>query len=84
MNIVRKTSTGMLFTGTESNGVFRSSNEGALWTACNNGLLAQGVRDIALASDGSLFTANSQNVYRSTDDGGSWQKCNSLSSDLIL
>ncbi len=84
VNIVRKTSSGVLFTGTESNGIFRSSNEGALWTACNNGLLAQGVRDIVLASDGSLFTANSSNVFRSTDDGGSWQKCNTLTRSWAL
>jgi photosystem II stability/assembly factor-like uncharacterized protein len=82
--IVRKASNGYLFTGTENDGVYRSSNEGALWTACSNGLLAHGVRDLVLASDGSLYTAQSSNVYRSVDDGASWQPCNTKTGTYAL
>ncbi|MFZ1728949.1 MAG: T9SS type A sorting domain-containing protein [Bacteroidota bacterium] len=75
---VRKPSTGYLFVGTANNGVFRSSNEGVLWTGCSTGLPVQGVRDLALASDGSLYTATNTTVYRSDNDGASWLRCNTL------
>ena len=77
--LVRKVSNGYLFVGTWNSGVFRSSNEGVVWTGCSNGLTLQGSRELALAPDGSLFTSTSTDVYRSADDGSSWQKCNTLS-----
>jgi photosystem II stability/assembly factor-like uncharacterized protein len=75
--LLRKPSNGYLFSGTVNGGVFRSSNEGAIWTPC--GSSPQVLRDIALSPDGSIFTATTSDVYRSADDGASWQKCNTLS-----
>jgi hypothetical protein len=70
-----------LFAGTQG-GIFISTDDGANWSARNNGLTeGKFVNDFvyALAQVGSaLFAGTSPNgVYRSDDNGGSWGKVNS-------
>ena len=62
-----------IYAGTNYGGLFRSTNEGASWTACNNGLTALNIT--ALSTDNeTVYIGNGTNgLYRSTDDGQSWQ-----------
>ena len=76
VNLVRSPSSGALFAGSENSGVFRSSNDGAQWTLCNNS--PQSLRDIAIAPDGAVYAANASAVYRSGNDGASWSACATL------
>jgi hypothetical protein len=60
-----------LFAGTDGDGVYRSTNNGASWDSSNAGLGSNYVT--ALAVVGSyIFAGGTAGVYRSTDNGGSW------------
>jgi len=66
-----------LFTLTESNGVFRSSDNGANWVAVNNGLPLVNNRSI-IAKGTSIFVGSTTDgVYRSTNNGDNWTAVNS-------
>ena len=74
-------SDGKIFAATER-GVYRSTNEGASWTALTNGI-TQGIME-AITSSGSKIFVSSTNytlftgfgVYMSTDYGDSWTTAN--------
>src|SRR2546422_307177 len=51
-------------------GVFRSTDDGASWTAANNVLAGTAVVALAVSAT-SLFAGTSGGVFRSTDDGAS-------------
>jgi len=59
-----------LFTGTMG-GVFRSTDEGASWTAANSGLPGNPVNALAVKGT-SLFAGTDNGPFRSTDNGASW------------
>jgi hypothetical protein len=58
------------------NGVFRTTNNGAIWTAVNNGLTDTDIS--ALVSHGSSIFAgtDSGGVFVSTDNANHWKPCN--------
>jgi len=62
-----------LFAGTQSNGVFISTNKGKSWAPVNNGL-PPNANVLSLAvSDSSIFAGTFSNgVFRSTNNGGNW------------
>jgi len=62
---------GIVFAGTQGSGVFRSTNNGANWTAVNNGLTGLNVRALALSGT-YLFAGTADGVYRSSDSGANW------------
>jgi hypothetical protein len=64
-----------IFAGTESNGVFLSTNNGASWTAANTGLTNLNVAALAV-SGANLFAGTGGGVFRSPDNGASWTAVN--------
>ncbi|MCL5738691.1 MAG: hypothetical protein M1303_08670, partial [Bacteroidetes bacterium] len=60
-----------LFAGTEDGGVFRSMNNGASWTASNNGLRATSVNAFVVSGT-NLFAGTDSGVFLSTNNGTSW------------
>jgi hypothetical protein len=78
---------------TPANGVFKSIDGGATWTAANNGLSNLCVVALAIAPTPTTLyagtvpncdiygTCTGGDVYRSTDSGGSWSALNSFPSD---
>lgn len=73
-----------IFAGTESNGIFKSSDEGLSWEKC--GLDEKSVFDIATIGT-KIFacTVLSGGIYVSTDYGSNWTaKNNGLTSTVIL
>src|SRR5947199_10735603 len=64
-----------LFAGTYFGGVFRTTNNGASWTAVNNGLTAMDVHILAVSGT-SLFAGTNGGVFRTTDNGASWTAVN--------
>ena len=61
-----------LFTLTESNGVFRSSDNGANWVAVNNGLPLVNNRSIIAKGTSIFVSSTTGGVYRSTNNGDNW------------
>ena len=64
-----------LFAGTDSNGVFLSTDRGLNWTPVNSGLTDNMVHCLA-AMDTILFAATRSGVFRSTDRGTDWTPVN--------
>ncbi len=62
-----------LFVGTQTLGIYKSTNWGVTWTAINNGLTSTAIRAIEAKGD-TLFAGGQigTGVYRSTDLGASW------------
>ncbi|WP_424987830.1 thrombospondin type 3 repeat-containing protein [Flagellimonas alvinocaridis] len=63
-----------IFTGTISNGVFRSDDNGASWEAISNGLESSNTKSIhdIVALDNEVIIGTSSGIYKSTDNGDSW------------
>lgn len=66
---------GKLFAGTQSGGVYFSTDDGMSWTP--TGLADGSVRALAADSSGRLFASTYFALYRSTDDGVTWSAVDS-------
>ena len=60
-----------LFVGTDSCGVFLSTNSGVSWTTVNTGLTSLYILSLAIA-DTNFFAATGGGFFRSTNAGASW------------
>jgi photosystem II stability/assembly factor-like uncharacterized protein len=60
-----------IFAGTDSGGVFRSTDNGTNWTAINNGLTSRYVNAL-LVTGNNLFAGTNSGVFLSTDNGSNW------------
>ena len=65
-------STSTVYAGTRSEGVFRSPDRGATWTATSSDLPPVSVNAMAVDVTGALYVANEGGLYRSRDQGASW------------
>lgn len=64
-----------LFAGTSSKGVFRSSNNGATWTAANSGL--ENATVLSFTKDNTyIYAGTDKGVFRSSNNGASWIAAN--------
>jgi len=65
-----------LFAGTAFNGVFLTTDDGATWTAVNNGLTTSDIRALAVSGTTLFAGTYGGGVFRSTDSGASWAAVN--------
>ena len=67
---------GILFTGTDAQGIYKSTDNGNIWIAANTGIENKSVH--SLLYDGSYVYAGTlgSGVYRSADMGVTWQAAN--------
>jgi photosystem II stability/assembly factor-like uncharacterized protein len=64
-----------LFAGTSSKGVYRSSDQGATWTAANSGV--ENANVLSFAKDQTyLYAGTNTGVYRSSNNGATWTVAN--------
>jgi hypothetical protein len=63
-----------LLVGT-TDGVYRSTNEGQSWTACNLGF-SEGSNDFAVVGSDIYVALTDSAVYKSSDNGNTWQAFN--------
>src|SRR5205085_7399400 len=77
VNVIRKNNN-FVYAGTESKGVFRSSDNGASWQMINNGIANDvKINDILLYGNYVFAAVSSScpgliNIYRSSNNGSSW------------
>lgn len=64
-------SSSTIYAGTAGNGIFKSTNNGASWTAAN--LPGTSVVAIAIAPDSTVYAGTRGKIYQSTDGGGTWR-----------
>jgi len=81
-NLMFDRTPGSLFVGTHD-GLFRSANAGASWTASNRGLRSWNVLALALdpAAPATLYAGTAAAIYKSSDAGQSW---NELQANLYV
>ena len=60
-----------LFAGTDTGGVFLSTNRGAIWTPVDSGLTERSIRCLA-TSGTDIFAGTGSGVFVSRDTGASW------------
>ncbi len=60
-----------IYAGTNSNGIYRSANNGQNWIAVNNGLVSNIIATLA-AINNYLFAGTGAGVYRSSNAGINW------------
>jgi hypothetical protein len=64
-------SASILFASTSYNGIFRSTDNGATWTASNTGLADTSMNTL-FVSGSTLIAGARKGIFRSTDNGGHW------------
>ncbi|HWZ84636.1 MAG TPA: hypothetical protein VN032_00450 [Thermoanaerobaculia bacterium] len=81
-NLTFDRGTGEIFAGTHD-GLFRSADHGATWTACNKGLRSWNVLSIVTdpAAPATMYAGTAAAIYKSADRGQSWTE---LRSDLYV
>src|SRR5204863_4967497 len=69
-----------LYAGTDSNGVFKTTNGGGSWTAVNTGLTNFQVTALAIdpQTPATVYAGRAACRVRSTNGGGSWSAVNSV------
>ena len=76
---------GMLFAGTQSAGVYRSTDDGLTWSPSGIGITASFIRSMAVTPSGVILAGtDTAGVFRSTDAGSSWKNSEGLAEGLIL
>jgi len=83
VNSITVSRTGTVFVGTQSGGIFKSTDKGGSWAPINSGLSDTWVNCVAITPNGYIYASTwSKGLFRSTDDGQSWAPSNSGISDL--
>jgi photosystem II stability/assembly factor-like uncharacterized protein len=81
----------IVYAGTATQGVYKSTDDGVTWVAANSGLELTQVHAL-IASGGNLLVATSgrsfvcpeaNNVFKSTDNGGTWTPTSGLSAHIV-
>ncbi|HEY5122662.1 MAG TPA: T9SS type A sorting domain-containing protein [Ignavibacteria bacterium] len=76
---------GHIFVGTDSTGIFRSTDNSVSFVQVNNGLTFRNIRSIAINSSGDIFAAAyTGGVFKSTDNGGNWAQVNTGLTNLYV
>lgn len=79
----------ILYAGTDTQGVYKSTDNGLNWIAANNGIERTSISDL-IASGGNLLAAvgakcpGSTNVFKSTDGGATWSGTTGLSERDVI
>jgi|WetSurMetagenome_2_1015567.scaffolds.fasta_scaffold27239_3 photosystem II stability/assembly factor-like uncharacterized protein len=64
-----------IFAGTDSNGVYLSTNNGESWSEINSGLTNKCVYTFAVSGN-NIFSGTADGVFLSTNNGGNWTAVN--------
>ncbi len=68
---IKINSLGHIFVATHS-GFYKSTNNGAIWSLYDNGLLSPGTFAIEVVTDSTLYVATDQGIHVTTNEGYNW------------
>lgn len=71
---IAPSNTNVLYCGTESGGLYKTTDKGLNWTMVNAGLVSGAIRGVRIhpTDPNTVYFNTSGNVYKSTDGGASW------------
>ncbi|MGB2868961.1 MAG: YCF48-related protein [Bacteroidota bacterium] len=76
---------GTIFAGTQSAGLYRSTDEGVSWSPVVTGITDPFIRSLVVTRAGTIFAGtDTAGVFRSTDAGSSWRRVTALAGGAIL
>jgi photosystem II stability/assembly factor-like uncharacterized protein len=87
VTVIYKTNN-IVYAGTDTQGIYKSTDDGLNWTAANDGIDRARISDI-IASGGNVLAAASSscsifnNVFRSTDNGATWSPTSGLGGKIV-
>src|SRR5437764_14274530 len=87
VNVIYKANN-IVYAGTDTQGMYKSTDDGLNWVAANNGIDRAFVHDI-IASGGNLLAAVSgtcsifNNIFKSTDNGTTWSPTTGLTGNIV-
>ena len=76
INTIATNSRGYIFAGTETEGVYLSTDDGETWIQVNNGLTHNRAYYIATSPKGNLFASINGLVHKSSNNGDEWVHLN--------
>jgi photosystem II stability/assembly factor-like uncharacterized protein len=87
INVIFKTNN-IVYAGTETQGVFRSTDNGSSWQAANAGIDRASISDLNFSGGNLLAAAKStcptyNNVFKSTDNGATWTGTTGLQGKVV-
>src|SRR5437870_128384 len=90
VNVIYETNS-IVYAGTETQGVYKSADNGSTWIAANSGielvtvhdLIASGGNLLVTASSRSFMCPGSNSVFKSTDNGITWSPTSGLSGKIV-
>src|SRR5204863_1633951 len=90
VNVIYETNS-IVYAGTETQGVYKSTDNGLSWVAANSGielitvhdLVASGGNLLVAASSSSFMCPSANNVFKSTDNGITWSPTSGLSGKIV-
>jgi photosystem II stability/assembly factor-like uncharacterized protein len=87
VTVIYKTNN-IVYAGTDTQGIYKSTDDGLNWVAANNNIERASISDIT-ASGGNLLAAASStcsifnNVFKSTDNGATWNPTSGLGGNIV-
>jgi len=87
VKVVYKTNN-IVYAGTDTQGIYKSTDDGLSWSAANDGIERTSISDM-IVSGGNLLAAVSSgcpsllNVFKSTDDGETWSGTTGLAGKVV-
>ena len=78
----------IVYAGTETQGVYKSTDNGSSWVPANNGIQRASISDIIASGSNLLAAAKSScpaylNVFKSTDNGATWSGTSGLAGNVV-
>ena len=71
VRVIKINSVGHIFIGT-NHGFYKSTNNGAIWSLYNNGLLSPGIFAMEVVTDSTIYVATDQGIHVTIDEGYNW------------
>jgi photosystem II stability/assembly factor-like uncharacterized protein len=88
VNVIYKTNN-IVYAGTDTQGVYKSVDNGLTWVAANKGIERTSIKDM-IASGGNLLASVAArggctlNIFKSTDGGATWSATTGLSQNVVI
>ena len=78
----------IVYTGTETQGVYKSIDNGSHWVPANTGIERASISDIIVSGPNLLAAAKSRcpiylNIFKSTDNGATWSGTSGLTGNVV-
>ena len=78
----------IVYTGTETQGVYKSIDNGSHWVPANTGIERASISDIIVSGPNLLAAAKSScpiylNIFKSTDNGATWSGTSGLTGNVV-